>query len=171
MDQRVVDRMIPLPVGSPAPDFVLIEPTGRRALMSEMMGWKGILLVFYPSDWGLVCHWQMVALRDMQSDLEEAGYTLMGVSFNDLVSHGLWAERLKLRFPLMSDRDLAVTKAYGVYDDNEESYNKGRPLRGLFMVSREMIITWSWVTENLWIEPDYDGLLRIARESSEPGPG
>lgn len=131
--------------------------------MGAAMGRTGVLLIFYPSDWGQVCHRQMITLRDMHSELEDAGYALLGISFNDNVSHGLWAERLRLRFPLLSDRDCAVSAAYGVLDDNEESYNKGRPLRAMFMVNGEMVITWSWVTENLWLEPDYDELLRVAR--------
>ncbi len=158
--------MKPLPIGTKAPDFVLVDQVGRSVRLCDMIERTGALLIFYPSDWGYICHQEMTAFRNMQSELEITGYRPIGISFNDTVSHGLWSERLGLRFPLLSDRTGDVSASYGVLDDKEESFNKGRSERALFMVNKKGRIIWSWEAENLWLEPDYDNVLNIACRSS-----
>jgi len=155
--------MIPVPVGSPAPRFQRVDGQGRRTELEGMMGRCGVLLVFYPSDWGQVCHQVMVELRDMRDELESLGRSIVGISYNDVFSHGVWSERLRLNFPLVSDRDCSIAAAYGVLDDDPDSYNFGRPLRAFFLVSQGLIVQWSLVQTDLWPQPDYDAILEAAR--------
>jgi peroxiredoxin Q/BCP len=39
----------PLPVGTPAPDFTLVDETGHPVTLSTLRG-KSVVLVFYPGD-------------------------------------------------------------------------------------------------------------------------
>ncbi|MGD0817219.1 MAG: redoxin domain-containing protein [Methanomassiliicoccales archaeon] len=156
--------MISLPVNSSAPDFTLINQVGKPVTMSDLVRLNKVLLIFYPTDWGQLCFHELSTFRDRQSEFEKTGYQLVGISYNDTVSHGLWSEYLKLRFPILSDRDGAVAASYGVLDDDKESFNLGRSDRALFMVNQEMVITWSWVGKYIWFEPDYDQVLRVAQE-------
>jgi thioredoxin-dependent peroxiredoxin len=39
----------PLPVGTPAPDFTLLDDTGQTVTLSKLRG-RDVVLVFYPGD-------------------------------------------------------------------------------------------------------------------------
>ncbi len=160
--------MIPIPVGSLAPDFVLTDQQGRPLRMKDVLKDHLVLLIFYPSDWGYVCHQEMISFRDRQTEFEDAGYRLLGISFNDTASHGEWSDVLGLRFPLLSDTRGTVAASYGVLDDDVDSFNKGRSQRALFMVDDRMLITWSWIGKGIWVLPDLDIVLREARGRSVP---
>jgi peroxiredoxin Q/BCP len=161
--------MIPLPVGTKAPDFTLPDDRGEPVTLSALIQKGHVLLIFYPADWGFICRNEVVAFRDMQREFETMGVQLVGLSYNDIVSHGLWSTTLKLRFPLLSDHGLTVAKSYGVYDDKLDSFNKDRSERALFLIDRSQNISWSWVASNPWLEPDYDEVIEATTFQTHKG--
>lgn len=62
----------------------------------------------------------MSAFRDRHSEFAGAGAQVLGVSMDTLETQTKFAESLKTPFPLLSDPDGAVAKAYGVW--NAEGY-------------------------------------------------
>lgn len=67
-------------------------------------------------DWDLIpgargCTAQSCAFRDHAADLLHAGAAVMGVSTQDSHDQREAAERLRLPFPLLSDAELALTRA------------------------------------------------------------
>jgi peroxiredoxin len=106
-----------------------------------------------------------VEFRDRQAEYEQLGIKLVGLSTNMVLSHGFWSESLRLRFPLISDPRGDIASAYGVFDDDEASFNKGRTKRALFLVDADMVVRFAWVTENQWLEPDYDQVMASCVET------
>lgn len=149
----------PLTVGSKAPDFTASDERGQAFRLSEHLATNHILLILYPADWGFICRNEVVEFRNQQEEYERFGIKLVGYSTNMVVSHGLWSEHLHLKFPLISDPPGAIASAYGVLDIDEESFNKGRTKRALFLIDRQMVVRYVWVTDNQWEEPDYDDVL------------
>jgi len=156
---------IPLRSGSRAPDFTAPNERGQALTLSEHMAGGHALLIFYPADWGFICRAEVVEFRDRQAEYEQLGINLVGLSTNMVLSHGFWSESLRLRFPLISDPRGDIASAYGVFDDDEASFNKGRTKRALFLVDAEMVIRFAWVTENQWLEPDYDQVMAACKEA------
>ena len=154
--------MKPLPVDSSAPDFTLMDQIGKPFNLREAVQSKKVLLIFYPTDWGQVCFQELSAFRELQPLFDQAGCQLVAISYNDIISHGLWSERLRLRFPLLCDRLGAVAALFGVQDDDENSFNYGRPQRALIMIDQSMTIVWKWVAPSLWLEPEYNEVLKAA---------
>ena len=56
----------------------------------------------------------MSGLRDRKAQFDDATAQVLGVSLDSLETQTRFAESLKLPFPLMSDKDATVAKAYGV---------------------------------------------------------
>lgn len=152
--------MKPLPVGSLATDFTLTDHAGNPYNLSNVVRNKIVLLIFYPTDWGQICFHELTTFRDMQARFEEANCQLVAISYNDVVSHGLWREELRLNYPILSDRTGEVAASFGVLDGDDESFNQGRSDRALFLIDKNMIIKWSWVAPQIWFEPDYEEVLR-----------
>lgn len=101
-------------VGQPAPPFSLQAADGKTVALSDFRG-KRVILYFYPKDDTPGCTREACGFRDALPRLGREGAVVLGVSRDSLPSHQRFAGKFRLTFPLLSDPDAAVCKAYGVY--------------------------------------------------------
>ncbi len=114
--------------GEPAPDFLLPGPEGEVRL-SDLLGNGPVVVAFYQEDDTPGCRAQLGAFRDDHDVLAELGGRLVAISTDSPASHRAFAERLGAPFPLLSDEDGAVARAYGVYDEQSR-----RAHRAVFVI-------------------------------------
>jgi thioredoxin-dependent peroxiredoxin len=101
-------------VGDLAPEVLLSLADGRQVSLTELRGDKGLVLFFYPKDNTPVCTKQACSFRDAYQQFLAAGVEVVGISSDSASSHQQFADRHRLPFPLASDRDGALRKAFGV---------------------------------------------------------
>ncbi len=101
--------------GRKAPLFSLPASTGGTISLKNYRGKRAVVLYFYPKDLTSGCTKEACAFRDLQTDFEAAGAVILGVSTDDLDSHGKFVAKHGLNFPLLSDTDASVSTKYGVY--------------------------------------------------------
>jgi thioredoxin-dependent peroxiredoxin len=99
--------------GERAPDFSLPDAGGKPRRLSQLRG-KPVVLYFYPKDDTPGCTLEACAFRDQFEDFLQAGAEVIGISSDSSESHRKFAERHRLPFTLLTDRDGAVRKLYGV---------------------------------------------------------
>jgi peroxiredoxin Q/BCP len=99
-------------VGERAPEFSLPATTGTVALR-ELIAEGAVLLVFYPGDDTPVCTAQLCDYRDHLATFSELGVRVVAINSQSLESHREFARKHRLPFPLASDPDRAVCRAYG----------------------------------------------------------
>lgn len=104
----------PPAVGDRAPDFALPAPSGRTVRLSDLRG-RTVVLYFYPKDHTPGCTRQACGFQGALAPLTKAGAVVLGVSRDSVASHQRFAEKFHLTFPLLSDPDATVSRAYGVY--------------------------------------------------------
>ena len=75
-----------LKIGDKAPDFVVNDQDGNPVSLSDYKG-KKVVLYFYPRDNTPGCTAEACNLRDNYSDLQSAGYEILGVSTDNEKSH------------------------------------------------------------------------------------
>jgi len=100
--------------GKPAPDFKLVADDGRTISLKDFRG-KRVVLYFYPKDDTPGCTVEACAFRDTLPDVSSAGAVVLGVSRDDSESHRRFKEKFRLNFPLLSDPDTKVHRAYGAW--------------------------------------------------------
>jgi peroxiredoxin Q/BCP len=88
--------------GETAPDFTLKDDKGSDVRLSDFRG-KPVVLYFYPQDDTPGCTKEACAFRDRRADLQERGAVVLGVSPDDLASHGKFRDKYGLNFPLLAD--------------------------------------------------------------------
>ena len=96
--------------GDRAPEFDLLDGTGKRWRLSDLRGQR-VILYFYPADDTPGCTAQACDFRDSAPDLQAAGYLVLGVSPQGAESHQAFAGRYSLNFPLLIDEDHAVAES------------------------------------------------------------
>lgn len=103
-----------LTVGAVAPAFSLRSGAGETIRLSDFRG-KRVVLYFYPKDDTPGCTREACGFQAALMPLTQEGAVVLGVSRDDPASHQRFAGKFHLTFPLLSDPDAAVCKAYGVY--------------------------------------------------------
>jgi len=98
--------------GDPAPPFSGMATDGTRVDLSDYRGRK-LVLYFYPRDDTPGCTRQACSLRDHHALIASKGAAVLGVSTQGLPSHGAFTRKYGLNFPLLSDPDGAIARAYG----------------------------------------------------------
>lgn len=97
--------------GNFAPEFELPDQEEVMHKLSDYRG-KKVVLYFYPKDDTPGCTKEACSFRDSFGDFRKNGMIVLGVSKDDAKSHAKFQEKYSLPFPLLSDTDTNVIKAY-----------------------------------------------------------
>jgi thioredoxin-dependent peroxiredoxin len=121
--------------GDDAPDFSLTDADGKQVSLSSLRG-QQVIVYFYPAAMTPGCTKEACDFRDSIQSLAAAGVTVLGISPDAPAKLARFRDRDNLNFPLLSDPDHAVEKAYGAYGE-KVLYGKTRVgvIRSTFVVS------------------------------------
>lgn len=133
-----------LTVGIAAPDLDLIGAgkgmVGRYRLKDYTGGW--VVLFFYPADFSFICPTEVTGFQRLYAKFSATGCEVFGVSVDPPETHLAWAKELGgIDYPLLSDQDKAVCRAYGALDERE-----GRALRATFVIDPDGVIQYALVS-------------------------
>ena len=101
-----------LSLNDPAPDFELFDQDGNPHRLSDYNG-QWLVLYFYPKDDTPGCTTEACSFRDDIYKIRELKTKIVGISTDDVKSHGKFAKKYGLPFPLLSDKDAVVAQSYG----------------------------------------------------------
>lgn len=102
-----------LRVGDAAPDFTLPSTAGKPVTLSSFRGKQPVVLAFFPAAFTGGCTKEMLAYQAGLARFENS--QVFGISTDNVPSLGAFAEKLQLKFPLLSDfAKREVARAYGV---------------------------------------------------------
>jgi peroxiredoxin Q/BCP len=113
--------------GDVAPDFTLPTDAGDTLSLKDLRGRK-VVLYAYPAAMTPGCTKQACDFRDSLASLQQAGYEVVGISPDNPAKLAKFRERDALTFPLVSDADRSVLRAYGAYGEKQ---NYGRTMLGV----------------------------------------
>jgi peroxiredoxin len=129
-------------VGEKAPDFELKDNHGATVKLSDFIGDKNVVLLFYPFAFTGVCTGELCELRDNLPKFSDRDTQVLAVSNDSIHTLRVFAEQEGLEYPLLSDfwPHGNVSRAYGVFDED-----KGCAVRGTFVIDKEGIVRWTVV--------------------------
>ncbi len=102
--------------GDPAPDFTLPTADGSTVTLSDLRG-RHVVVYFYPRASTPGCTTQACDFRDSLESLEQAGYTVLGVSPDKPGALTDFAREQGLTFPLLSDPEHRVLEEWGAWGE------------------------------------------------------
>ena len=108
------ETTMPLRVGDAAPEVTLHLQDGRAVSLSEFRGDRAAVIFFYPKDNTPVCTAEACSFRDAYADFGTLDAEVIGVSADTPASHQKFSAKYNLPFPLASDTDGAIRRAFGV---------------------------------------------------------
>ena len=140
---NLVAQNIPL-IGDTAPAFSAETTTGTLSFPSDY-GDKWKIIFSHPRDFTPVCSSEVLTLSHMQDEFDELDTKLILISTDDLQKHFLWKKALeetsfknnhptKIKFPLVDDSQMVVSKSYGMLHNSSSST---KDVRGVFIINPE----------------------------------
>jgi peroxiredoxin len=130
-----------LNVGQKAPAFSARDQFGGEQTLDSLKGAKGTVLLFYRSaDWCPYCKGQLIQLQAARARFEKQGIKLAGVSYDSVDILKFFAGRRKIEFPLLSDPDSQIIRAYQVLNSEAVGPNQGMARPGYFFIDTNGII-------------------------------
>ncbi len=107
-----------LAVGRRAPGFTLPATGVGTVRLEDYLGRRHLVIIFYPKDNTPGCNRQLSAARDAAAEFARRGASVLAINPGSLASHERWAEKFGFGFPVASDADRAVCRAYDVLKED-----------------------------------------------------
>ncbi|MEO8877485.1 MAG: peroxiredoxin [Polyangiaceae bacterium] len=99
--------------GNLAPDFDAETTAGGKFQLSAERG-HIVVIYFFPRAFTPACNVETKGFRDNYPELHALGVEVVGVSTDPIARSCRFAEKHQVRFPMISDGDKMISRAYGV---------------------------------------------------------
>lgn len=99
--------------GDPAPAFSLVGSDGKTYSLSQLKG-KPVVIAWFPKAFTTGCTIECKSMREAGDQIRQYDVKYFAASVDDPETNKKFAESLELDFPILSDPEKNVAKAYGV---------------------------------------------------------
>jgi glutaredoxin-dependent peroxiredoxin len=140
-------------VGSKAPDFTLMNQDREPVTLSSERG-HPVVLAFFPAAFSGVCTKELCTFRDSLAKFNDARAKVYGISVDTFFTLKAFQTDQKLNFPLLSDFNKEVIRAYGAFNEDMIGL-KGIAKRSTFVIDKDGVVRHSEVLDDARNEPDY----------------
>jgi peroxiredoxin Q/BCP len=103
-----------LKAGDKAPDFSMAGSDGKTYKLSDFKGKKAVVVAWYPKAFTGGCTAECKSFREKGDALKGLNVAYFTASVDDAETNTKFAKSLDLDYPILSDPDKSVAKAYGV---------------------------------------------------------
>lgn len=104
---------MPIDVGTTAPDFTLKTQDEKEFKLSDHKGKNNVVLMWYPLDWSPTCEGELCKISK-EPVLEHPNTVIVGISRDSTWSHKAFKKERGIKYDLLADPMLDVTKQYGL---------------------------------------------------------
>lgn len=121
--------------GDKAPDFELKGSDGKTYRLADFKGKSAVVLAWFPKAFTGGCTKECISFRENGEAIRKFNVKYFTASCDTVEKNTAFAKSLELDYPILSDPDKDVAKAYGVV-------HEGRPVpeRWTFIIGADGII-------------------------------
>jgi peroxiredoxin len=153
-------------VGQRVPDVPLVSAERKAVQLTELLG-APLVLVFFPGAFTGVCTKEACTFRDAMSEFNTINARVIGVSVDSPFAQKAFVEANGLNFPMYSDFSRHAVRAFGIEDPNfAGGLLPGVAKRSVFIIDRDGVVRWRWVSDNPGVEPDYAAVAAAVKTLS-----
>jgi len=160
-----------LHIGDTAPDFEA-DTTEGHIRFHDWIGDKWVVLFSHPKDFTPVCTTELGYMARLKPEFDRRNTRIIGLSVDPVESHSKWANDIKEtqghapNYPMIGDRDLTISKLYGMLPASAGTSSEGRSpadnqtVRNVFVIGPDkkikLIIAYPMTTGR-----NFDEVLRV----------
>ncbi len=121
-------------VGDKAPEFSMAGSDGKTHKLSDFKGKKAVVVAWYPKAFTGGCTAECKSFKEKGAALKGLNVAYFTASVDDADTNTKFAKSLDLDYPILSDPDKTVAKAYGVLGP------RGMAQRWTFYIDKDGVI-------------------------------
>lgn len=130
-----------LKAGDIAPGFELPDSEMELVKLSDFKGERNVVLYFYPKDDTPGCTLESIDFSELADDFAACQTMVLGVSMDDVLSHGHFRDKHGLSVELLSDVDGEACRKYDVLQEREvEGQRRVGIVRSTFVIDRAGVV-------------------------------
>lgn len=118
-----------------------------KTVTTKDLAGKWAIFFFYPADFTFVCPTELVDMAEKYEELKKMGVEVYSVSTDTHFTHKAWHDTSdsikKINYPMLADPTGALSRAFGVYIEEE-----GLAYRGTFLVDPDGAIKLAEIHDN-----------------------
>ena len=130
-------------VGDLAPDFTAASTSGSEVSLSSFRGKRNVLLAFFPLAFTGTCTKELICFTEDFDQFRGKGVEILPISVDSTAALKEFKNKLQMKTELLSDFKRAVSRAYGVLNEDRFYSN-----RAYFLIDEEGRVRWSHVERN-----------------------
>ena len=142
-------------VGDLAPNFTLRNTVKEEVSLADFRG-KNVLVMFFPLAFTSVCTDELCTMRDEKAEYDSLNVELLAISVDSLFTLEKFKGEQEYNFPLLSDFNKDVSRAYGSLYEDFVLDMKGVSRRAAFLVDANGTIRYAEVLESAGDLPNFD---------------
>ena len=146
-----------LHVGDKAPAIKLFSSDKKEVSLKDFKG-KNVVVLFFPMAFTGVCTAELCSMRDDIASYQSLDAQIIAISVDSLFTLDKFKTEQNLNFPLLSDFNKKVSKAYGAYFDTFVFGMKGVSRRSAFVIDKKGIIRYAEVLESAGDLPNFEAV-------------
>ncbi|MCB0706135.1 MAG: peroxiredoxin [Saprospiraceae bacterium] len=148
--------------GDRAPQFTLFSDEKKEVSLSDFQG-ENVVLLFFPMAFSGVCTTELCAMRDDISTYNNLKAQILGISVDSPFVLGKFREDQRLNFPLLSDFNKEVARAYDCLHEEFVFGLRGVGKRSAFVIDGQGIIQHAEVLENPGNLPNFEAVVETLK--------
>ncbi|MDG1717976.1 MAG: peroxiredoxin [Saprospiraceae bacterium] len=151
---------MPIKVGEKAPLFTLRNSATEEVSLSDYKE-KNVVVLFFPLAFTGVCTTELCEIRDSIAEYNNMNAEVMAISVDSPFTLAKFKEEQGYNFPLLSDFNKEVSRAYGSLYEDFVLDMKGVSKRSAFVVDKEGTIKYVEVLENAADIPNFEAVKDV----------
>ncbi len=144
-------------VGEKAPNFKLRATDKSEVSLEDYRG-KNVVLLFFPLAFTGVCTTELCTMRDDIGTYEGLDAQVLAVSVDSLFTLEQFKNQQNYNFPLLSDFNKTVSRAYSTLYETFVLDMKGVSKRSAFVIDKEGMIQYAEVLESAGDLPNFEAV-------------
>lgn len=157
-------------VGDPAPPVNVVTAAGDPANLATLAGENGTAIAFVRSlAWCPYCQKQAIGLEDAKAPLDEAGWSLVALSYDSPETLARFAGKKDITYTLVSDADSEVIRAFNLLnrDVREGSRQWGIPHPAIVFIRKDGTVAAVLREEGYKKRPEVEAVVETAKLLNE----
>lgn len=149
--------------GQSAPSFNLFNSEKNKVSLADYSG-KNLVILFFPQAFTGVCTTELCSVRDNLNVYTSLNAEVVGISVDSIFTLAKFKEEQGYNFPLLSDFNKEISKAYGAFYDEFVFDMKGVSRRAAFVVDGKGTIQYAEVLESAGDLPNFEAIQATLSE-------
>jgi len=153
-----------LKVGDKAPAFTLVSDETTEVSLEDFKG-KNVVVLFFPLAFTGVCTTELCGMRDNIATYNDLDAQILAISVDSPFSLKKFKEEQQLNFPLLSDFNKEISRAYGAHYESFVLGLRGVAKRSAFVVDKAGTIQYAEVLEKASDLPNFEAVVATLKKN------